>query len=138
MSNRQIPIYAAALLAALCTSPASAESDFERGYREGYSRGFQDGQNSKPSPPRSGFRHNPSGIVVTRAWYGDYRRSCDATSWAVRAFNNRMRADAEVTNGICGDPAPGQRKSLNVEYYCNGEAKSADAYEHRRISLSCY
>jgi hypothetical protein len=38
---------------------------------------------------------------------------------------------------MCGDPARGDRKELNVTYICGTIAKSASAYEHRTIYLDC-
>ncbi len=118
---------------------ALADSDYERGYREGYSRGYQDAQKSVNSSLSARPRENKTrGLVIIRATYGDYSHSCDLTSWAAGYFNNHTSATADVTNQLCGDPSPGNRKSLKVEYYCNGEQKSASAYEHRQLSLSCY
>jgi hypothetical protein len=135
--------FIAALLLALGAHPAFAESDFERGYREGYGRGYQDGlgatqfspiQSSPARRPSTG----PAGIVVIRARYGDDHKSCDLTAWAAKHFNSRTSAEVDVSNQICGDPSPGNRKSLHVEYLCNGQTKMEEAYEHRRLSLSCF
>lgn len=127
------------ILLAAGTPVALAETEFERGYREGYGQGYQDGMSAHQSvaakpKPYSGA----PGIVVIRAWYGDDHRSCDLTSWAAGRFNNRTSAAVDVSNSICGDPAPGKRKSLQVEFYCKGEVRTADAYEHRKLSLNCY
>lgn len=131
----------AGLLLTLAVPPAFAESDFERGYREGYGIGYRDGQ----SAGRAGQSNlvnrpsaGPAGIVVIRAWYGDEHKYCDLTAWAAKHFNSRTSAEVEVTNQICGDPSPGNRKSLRVEYLCKGQTKTEDAYEHRRLSLHCY
>lgn len=80
----------------------------------------------------------PAGIVVIRARYGDDNKSCDLTAWAAKHFNGRTSGDVEVTNQICGDPAPGSRKSLRVEFLCRGQTRTAEAYEHRRLGLYCY
>jgi hypothetical protein len=127
-------------------SPAAmADSDYERGYRDGYGRGYEAGREASR---KDGYRDGrgtylnpsrlPAGIVVTSATYGDGRRYCDLTSWAVQQFNRRTSANVAVTNELCGDPAPGKRKSLEVEYLCRGEAKTASAYEHRSLSITCY
>jgi hypothetical protein len=126
------------LLLAVDIHLACAESEFERGFREGYSKGYQDSLNagkSIPAKPQSGA---PPGIVVVRAWYGDDHKSCDLTAWAAKHFNSRTSADVEVTNEICGDPSPGNRKSLRVEFLCNGQTRTEEAYEHRQLSLRCY
>lgn len=134
-----LPLLLGSLLLVIGTPAALAETEFERGYREGYGQGYQDGLSERRSAavkpkPYSGA----PGIVVIRAWYGDDHRSCDLTSWAAGRFNNRTSAAVDVSNSICGDPAPGKRKSLQVEFYCKGELKTADAYEHRQLSLNCY
>lgn len=36
-----------------------------------------------------------------------------------------------------GDPAPGQRKSLEVTYICGKVVRTASAYEHRSLYLDC-
>ena len=133
----------AGLLLAFGVQQACAESDFERGYREGYGRGYQDGlgatqfspaQSHSPRRPSTG----PAGIIVIRARYGDDHKACDLTAWAAQRFNGRTSAEVDVSNAICGDPSPGNRKSLHLEYLCNGQAKTEEAYEHRRLSLYCH
>jgi len=51
--------------------------------------------------------------------------------------NGRMTATLDVTNDICGDPSPGDRKSLDVTYGCGAIGKTASANEHRSVSLDC-
>lgn len=117
---------------------AAADSDYERGYREGYRAGFQDAQKSGGGRAAQGQGRKARGIVVIKARYGDDERGCDLTAWAAQRFNSRTSAEVDVTNEICGDPAPTQRKELTVDYLCDGEARSASAYEHRRLSLYCH
>jgi hypothetical protein len=74
---------------------------------------------------------------VTAAFYGTDSKKCDATRQVSRQANGRASASFEVTNGICGDPSPGNRKELEVTFFCGGVAKSASAYEHRTIYLAC-
>jgi hypothetical protein len=38
---------------------------------------------------------------------------------------------------MCGDPAKGQRKSLEATYRCGEIEKTASANEHRTIYLDC-
>ena len=133
----------AGLLLAHGAHPAFAESDFERGYREGYGRGYQDGLGATQFSPTQSHPARrpgavPAGIIVIRARYGDEHKACDLTAWAAQRFNGRTSAEVDVSNQICGDPSPGNRKSLHVEYLCNGQAKMEEAYEHRRLSLSCF
>jgi len=148
------------LVAALAASGAMAvaaegpsgpgtESDdrYNQGYRAGYDDGFQRGyekglreggaQAPAPSvapgpPPRA-----TGPITISRAVYGTSSKSCDATRWAARMSNGRASATLDASNSICGDPAPGDRKSLDVTYVCGSIAKSATAYEHRSVYLDC-
>lgn len=129
------------------SGPAMAQSgEYQHGYREGFDRGFKEGyeraQREGGGNPPPGAMVVPvpkRGIVVLRAWYGDEdRRTCNLTGWAARHFNGRTSQSVSVTNELCGDPAPGERKSLTVEYMCGGETRKQTAYEHRTLSLSCY
>ena len=69
--------------------------------------------------------------------YGSNAHSCDATRWAARHANGRTSATLDVSNEICGDPSPKDRKQLEVTYVCGTIAKTASAYEHRSVSLDC-
>jgi hypothetical protein len=69
--------------------------------------------------------------------YGTSSKSCDATRWTARMANGRASASLDVSNSICGDPAPGDRKSLSVTYVCGSIAKTAEAFEHRTVYLDC-
>jgi hypothetical protein len=120
--------------------------DYKAGYRAGYDDGFARGydkamrEGSAPPPPVAVPAPPPraSGpITISRAVYGTNSKSCDATRWAAKMSNGRMSATLDVTNKICGDPAPGDRKQLTVTYVCGTIAKSADAYEHRSVYLDC-
>jgi hypothetical protein len=87
-----------------------------------------------PQPPRAG-----GPINITRAVYGSSAQGCDATEYARRQAQGRMSASFEVTNAMCGDPAKGDRKELEVTYVCGrgGPAKTASAREHRSVYLDC-
>ena len=52
-------------------------------------------------------------------------------------MNGRRTASFEVTNDMCGDPAKGDRKQLEITYVCGSIAKTASAYEHRTVYLDC-
>ncbi len=126
-------------------APSSENSDdYRDGYRAGYDDGFQRGYEkglkeggvvAVPAPPAPSRSTGP--ITVSRAVYGNGSRICDATRWAARSANGRMSASLDVTNGICGDPSPGDRKSLDVTYVCGTIAKTASASEHRSVYLDC-
>ena len=125
---------------------------FRQGYRQGFDEGFNRGYQraldesrrgpiaapppppvqAPPPPPRS-----TGPIYISRAVYGSGNRICDATRWARGHANGRQSASLDVTNNICGDPAPGDRKSLEVTYECGSVPKIASANEHRSVWLDC-
>ncbi|MDH5265163.1 MAG: hypothetical protein OEX21_10480 [Betaproteobacteria bacterium] len=144
----------ALFLAAAATTWAAAAAaqdrdsyDFREGYRRGYDDGFASGYRkglaegaraapaapAAPPPPPV-----PTGpITVSTAYYGTSSKSCDATRWVARKVNGRRTASFEVTNDMCGDPAKGDRKQLEITYVCGSIAKTASAYEHRTVYLDC-
>jgi len=109
---------------------------YERGFERGYEKGVAEGQRrgSAPPPPAAP-RTGP--IHVIRATYGSDARSCEATRWVASRANGRRSHSFEVTNAMCGDPARGDRKSLEVAYRCGEIGKTASAFEHRTIYLDC-
>jgi hypothetical protein len=109
---------------------------YERGFERGYAKGLAEGERrgpppAEPPPPRLGP------VRVTGAFYGTSSRNCDATRYVASRANGKRTYSFEVTNNICGDPARGERKSLEVTYYCGSLAKSASANEHRTLYLDC-
>ncbi len=52
-------------------------------------------------------------------------------------MNGRRTASVQVNNEMCGDPARGDRKELEVTFICGSIAKTASAYEHRTLYLDC-
>jgi hypothetical protein len=138
-----------ACVAVAFAGPALAADgeEYQAGYRKGYDDGFANGYRkgldeaarrappaaaAPPPPPR------PTGpITVSTAYYGTSSKSCDATRWVARRVNGRPTASFEVTNDMCGDPARGDRKELEITYVCGSIAKTASAYEHRNVYLDC-
>ena len=145
-------IAACGALAAAAEGPSGPGTENDDRYREGYRAGYDDGfqrgyekamreMNSAPPPPAAAAPATPprstGPITISRAVYGTNSKSCNATHWAARMANGRATASLDVSNSICGDPAPGDRKQLSVTYVCGTIAKSADAYEHRSVYLDC-
>jgi hypothetical protein len=131
------------------TAPGVEENDsyrsgYKRGYDDGYARGYRKAleegrgaaQNVAPPPPPPPPR-STGPIVVSGAVYGTSSKNCDATRHVARHANGKSTYSFEVTNSMCGDPARGDRKELNVTYICGSIAKTAQAYEHRTIYLDC-
>ena len=140
-------------LAAAATAWAAAAGaqdrdsyDYREGYRRGYDDGFSSGyrkglaESSRAAPPAAAAPPPPvptGPITISTAYYGTSSKSCDATRWVARKTNGRRTASFEVTNDMCGDPAKGDRKQLEITYVCGSIAKTASAYEHRTVYLDC-
>jgi hypothetical protein len=136
---------------------------FDAGFKEGYERALADirarqqqegvivvppggnhiggghhGHNVAPQP-RPHVKNR--GIVVVNAAYGANegrdRRSCDLTKQIYTQSIGKMQYDINVSNQLCGDPAPSVRKALRVTYMCGGEERVAEANEHRSLRLDC-
>jgi hypothetical protein len=121
-------------------SPDPEEREaYRRGYEEGFARGYRkgldEGQQRALPPPPPPVATGP--IRVTGAFYGTSSKNCDATRYVASRANGKRSYSFEVTNDICGDPARGDRKSLEVTYRCGGIDKTASANEHRTLYLDC-
>ena len=131
---------ATALIFSLCVQ-AQDSPDFKdgyaRGYREGFDAGYQKAQAEQRHAAEAAAKNFP--IAVTAATYGPEgaNERCDASHYFRKEANGRRSVSVPVTNSMCGDPAPGKRKSVEVTYLCGAIAKTATAYEHRSASLSC-
>jgi hypothetical protein len=137
-STRTISIM---FICGLIFDAAAQESpDFKQGYARGFKDGFDDGYRKAMAEQGAASAVGSKGfpIAITGATYGpDSGASCDARRFVAPRANGRTSASIDVTNQMCGDPSPGKRKSLNVTYLCGNLAKTASAYEHRTVYLSC-
>jgi hypothetical protein len=119
-------------------NPDSYSKGFKDGWMEGYEQARKElGSSQRPAQPVADAKPMPYPITISIARYGDSSRDCDAIQYVARRANGRMSVSVDVTNGMCGDPAPGQRKSLDVTYVCGNRSKTASAYEHRPVYLDC-
>jgi hypothetical protein len=120
---------------------------FKEGFDEGYRKGIEEADkraaaaaSAAAAAAAEASKPRPTGpIMVTRAIYGPSSGggSCDATRWVARKANGQRSASVDVTNNMCGDPAPGKRKSLEITYICGAMVKEASAFEHRSAYLDC-
>lgn len=120
---------------------AQQSQDFKAGYSQGYKDGFDAGYNKGLAEAGRAVEATSKGfpIAVTAATYGPEGSSerCDATRYVRKAANGQRSVSVSITNGMCGDPAPGKRKSCEITYLCGSVAKTASAYEHRSAYLYC-
>ena len=129
------------LLCGLGVGAAAQESpDFKQGYAQGFKEGFDEGYRKATAEHGAAAAEASKGftIAITGATYGPEKgNSCDARRFVAPRVNGRRSASVDVSNQMCGDPSPGNRKSLNVTYLCGNVPKTATAYEHRTAYLSC-
>ena len=116
---------------------------YERGYDRGFQRGLEEARRSMPAqnmaPPAAVAPPQPSlgPIKVTTAFYGSGKKNCDATRYVARRANGNRTHSFKVSNEMCGDPDRGQRKTLEVTYYCGEVSRASSAREHQDIYLNC-
>jgi hypothetical protein len=126
----------------------SIEQIFLRGYQRGYAEAMSQSQYQGVRPSDAGRQPTPQWRACMRlrvldARWTDDQRACDATRAVADFANGRAVANVQAGNGLCGDPAPGRRKALQVEYaggdpaYCGNEVRTAAAPEGRAVQLVC-
>lgn len=76
-------------------------------------------------------------IRIVQARYGTDRRSCDATRAVRRACEGESDCSLKSGNELCGDPTPGQVKTLYVTYRCRGRIRDITRQEGKYLSLDC-
>jgi len=113
---------------------------FERGFDRGFRKGVAEGErrvSATPPPPPPPPTPVLGPIRVAGAFYGTMSRTCDATRYVTRQSDGKKTHSFTVHNEMCGDPARGERKSLEVRFWCGEVARTATAREHQTIYLSC-
>ncbi len=113
------------------------ERGFERGYRKGLDEGERRAPVAAPPPPPPPPVPVLGPIRVSGAFYGTSSKNCDATRYVGRQSNGKRSHSFKVTNEMCGDPARGDRKTLEVTFWCGQVSRSASAREHQTIFLNC-
>jgi hypothetical protein len=117
---------------------------YRRGYERGYDRGFQRGlEEARRAPPPAAVAPAPppppvlGPIQVSSAFYGSSSKKCNAMRFVARQSNGHRQHSFKVTNDMCGDPHHGERKTLEVVYWCGQVSRTASAREHQDIFLNC-
>lgn len=116
---------------------------YERGYDRGFQRGLEEGRRSASARPPAAVAPPPpppptlGPIKVTSAFYGSFSKNCDATRWVARRADGKRQHSFKVTNDMCGDPHHGQRKTLEVVFWCGEVSRTASAREHQDLFLNC-
>lgn len=130
MRNARFVLLPVLALLAACVSDAPRGNPPPPRYETEYERGYRDAAGA----PRPNV-YGP--IAVSRATYGTWKHSCNATSLIAGRASGRHHFQMRVSNDMCGDPDHGKAKSLDVSYYCGNYAKTASAREHDTLTLSC-
>lgn len=132
--ERQVLLLTAAVLCLFAAAQASAQSEE---YRRGYDQGYRDAMEAQQHPRQEGNWH----ILVEEAHYGSREGGggfCEAREPIQREIGGRRRADIRVDNGLCGDPAPGFHKHIEVRYRCgDSQPVRAEAPEGSVLELHC-
>lgn len=89
--------------------------------------------------PGQGYGQGGRDIRVLDARYGSRSRACNAAPAVSQQCNGRDRCGVRVDNGLCGDPAFGEPKVLEVTYTCGGrgDRRTAVGREGQRADLGC-
>lgn len=96
--------------------------------------GFERCRNRRDCRPRGSDRDR---LWIAEAAYGAGDRFCNATPVFQRYCEGNSRCSVRVDNDLCGDPARGARKQVEIDYFCNGRRYAVDVPENRTAVLSC-
>ncbi|MDX1570883.1 MAG: hypothetical protein R3200_10375, partial [Xanthomonadales bacterium] len=88
------------------------------------------------APPVAPPASSPT-IRIEDARYGAGNRTCEANLAFARACNGQWSCEVPVDNELCGDPARGDRKSVEVEYRCGDRSLTAVVDEGDTARLAC-
>lgn len=115
---------------ATISAVAQESPDFKQGRTDGFNDRF-DEDYRKGKAEQDGHNAAASISFLIAVAGATYRRdsgpSYDAHRFAAPKKNGPRTASISVTNRMCGDPSPGNRKSLKVTYLCGSLAKTTAA-----------
>lgn len=124
------PASLALLFASLVVLTPVAANAQSSDYRQGYQQGYRDGL-------AAGGRDGAP-MMIMDARYGTRRGGfCDARGAIQRAVGPRTSARIRVDNRLCGDPALGIPKHIEVRYRCGDRMQRVDGPENSDIILRC-
>jgi hypothetical protein len=126
---------AAIALAAPLTAVHAQSAEYRRGYDEGYRAGMDAARGGEGRGEGGGGRRR---IIIEDAVYGDRDGACDARP-AVQTMVDRQRDPLiRADNRLCGDPARGRAKSLEITYRCgDGRMLRTSIREDTQAVLIC-
>jgi hypothetical protein len=76
-------------------------------------------------------------LHIESARYRVDGRHCDPAHRLAEACNGPAECRLRVGNDLSGDPARGERKSVDIVYRCNGRSHRASVREGDEATLSC-
>ena len=114
----------------------SYADDDRHDYRYG-NRTYQPYQYQQPYHFDQRAQRYGGGLQILEAWYGRGRRACDAAHSMRRACEGQPGCEAKAGNELCGDPTPGQVKTLYVSYRCRGRVRDITRQEGKYLRLDC-
>ncbi|HEY8027865.1 MAG TPA: hypothetical protein VIF60_25225 [Burkholderiaceae bacterium] len=133
MQSKQFLCVLMLATAGLASGSAMAQS---QEYRRGYDQGYRDGAEAQSQADRGGQRGR---IVIEEAHYGSREGGfCEAREALQRMAGWRRHLDILADNNLCGDPAHGIPKHLDVRYRCgDSQPMRAEAHEGEMLALNC-
>lgn len=119
-------------LGALSASAFAQSNEYRRGYDQGYRDGIEaQAQQGQPGGP-------PGRIIIDDATYGTRDAACNVRDVIQQAVGRRRNISITANNELCGDPAPKQRKWLDIRYRCgDGPVANARTREGGTVTLNC-
>ncbi len=115
--------------------PAFAQSTE---YRRGYDQGYRDGAEAQSQQDQEG---GPRGrrIIIEDATYGTREAACNIRDMLQQTVGRRRNITITANNDLCGDPAPGRSKRLDIRYRCGGDGPvlRAQTRESSSVTLNC-
>ena len=91
----------------------------------------------RPGPGGPGGGGRDRDITVVDSVYGAAGRECNASRAVANRCNGRRDCQVRADNGLCGDPALGNPKTLVINYRCRGEIRQSVAREGTMARLGC-